>query len=222
MAGCGRPADSPSHIQRQTRPGSQIRSRRIGRSIMRRAVLSSSAIFVFAGSRRLSVCGCSWRSSGIDDVSTSSNVAPGYTLIEILVIRTTPENGLTGVTGDSHEVYRARNCHCAKQIGGEYKDPFSIATMETSFPSYACEICRPSSETRFWSRSWGISTFPAAFSTIEKSFIRNSFQRPIFLLTKNIAVVVSPRSVGNNRVRSREVEVENFRFVQPLMLRKER
>src|SRR2546422_750625 len=57
--------------------------------------------------------------SGIDDVFDQQHVAPGDTLVEILRYAYDSRTGLTGVTGDSHEVYRALNCHRAKQVRSE-------------------------------------------------------------------------------------------------------
>src|SRR4030095_15069423 len=57
--------------------------------------------------------------SGIDDVFHQEHVSSGDTLIEILGYADDSGPGLTCVAGDCHEVYRAMNCHRAKQIRGE-------------------------------------------------------------------------------------------------------
>src|ERR1700730_367691 len=60
----------------------------------------------------------------VDNVLDEQHVASGDTFFEIFRYAHNAGAGWIPVTGDSHEVYRARKSHRAKQIGGEDKRPF--------------------------------------------------------------------------------------------------
>jgi len=90
-----------------------------GRLVEQRADVYASRPALFERPQEVA-CG----QSGVDYILNQKHISIGDTIIKIFGDANYPRASLTGVTGDSHEVYGARNFHRAKQICSEDERAF--------------------------------------------------------------------------------------------------